>query len=136
MCRTALATQGLLIILKAQIKTVPCQVLSQYYCTTVAPMTVAVVLQKGSVGSPQHPGWKTDMEFVMNFTRTYVSRQFFTPKYSVNYDFLGQEEIINLPLCYLNILLYTYLYLFYSIFALLDQYLNQKILQNSNEKRI
>ena len=61
------------------------------------------------------------MEFVMNFTRTYVSRQNFTQKYTVNYDFLGHEEIINLPLCYLNILLYTCLYLCYSIFDLLDQ---------------
>ena len=39
-----------------------------------------------------------DMEFVKNITRTCVSRKSITPKYSVNYDFLGQEENINLPL--------------------------------------
>ena len=38
-----------------------------------------------------------DMEFVTNITRTYVSRKSFTPKYSVNYDFLGHEENVNLP---------------------------------------
>ena len=53
------------------------------------------------------------MEYVKNITRTYVSRKSVTPKY--NYNFLGQEENINLPLCYLNILLCTCLYLCYSI---------------------
>ena len=38
-----------------------------------------------------------DMEFVTNFTRTYVFIKSFTPKYSVNYDFLGHEENLNLP---------------------------------------
>ena len=50
----------------------------------------------------------------------------FTPKYSVNYGFLGHQENINLPLCYLNIILYTCLYLCYSIFALLDKKYNKK----------
>ena len=78
----------------------------------------------------------SNMEFVMNFTQTYVSRLIFTPKYSENYDFLGQKEIINLPLCYLHILLYTCFYPCYSIFDLLDKKYNNKRLQNSKEKII
>ena len=37
-----------------------------------------------------------DMEFGTKFTLTYFSRKSLTPKYSVNYVFLGQEENINL----------------------------------------
>ena len=57
-----------------------------------------------------------DMEFVTNFTRTYVFIKSFTPKYSVNFDFLGHEENINLPLCNLIIILYTWLYLCFFYF--------------------
>ena len=70
-----------------------------------------------------------------NFTRKYVFIKSFTPKYSVSYDFHGHEENINLPLCYLNIVLYTCLCLCYSIFALLDINTTKR-LQNSKEKII
>ena len=52
-----------------------------------------------------------DIEFGTNFTRKYVSRKSFTPKCRLNYNYLGQEENIKFLLCYLNILLYTCLYL-------------------------
>ena len=60
------------------------------------------------------------MEFVTNFTRTCVSRKSFTPKYSVNHDFLGHEENVNLlpvTLIYLFTHVYTYItpFLFYWI---------------------
>ena len=77
-----------------------------------------------------------DMEFVTNITRIYVSRKSFTPKYRVNYNFLGQEENINLPLCYINII-YTHVYFYLApSITFLDQKIQHQILQNSNKKRI
>ena len=76
------------------------------------------------------------MEFVRNIAWTNVSRKSVTPKFSVNYNFLGQEGNINLPLRYLNTLLYTCLYLRYSIYFFIGPKNTTKLFIKSYKKKL
>ena len=75
------------------------------------------------------------MEFVTNIALTNVSRKSVIPKFSVNYNFLGQEGNINLPLRYLNTLLYTCLYLRYSIYFFIGPKNTTKLFIKSYKKK-